>query len=168
MTRLQRAMPWALGISLAVNLLLIGFLAGHRLGRPQHGAGLASEGRWREHDAGLPGPRRLLRQARRAGAGEPLRKLMGVHREGLRENRRALQNARRRAAEAMAAEPYDPKAAAAALGVVREHSATSQAAAHRLLLELAEQLDPPTRKNLFQHSERRRNRWRGSEATENR
>ncbi|HEY6876396.1 MAG TPA: periplasmic heavy metal sensor [Polyangiales bacterium] len=114
-----KRLSWALAISIGLNLFLLGF-----------GAARA----WRGHGgpAHRPGLMRML--------GPPSPELRAQHHE--------LEAARKRVAEAFAAEPYDRTRAEHALADLRARVTRSQELLHQHLLERADTLPPEERRRL--------------------
>jgi len=113
-----------LGISVVLNVLLVGFWAG-QLARGGHfgrGAPMSEDramrGVWKRHDAML------------------------------RPRTEALQVARRRVTETLVAEPFQPEALEAALTQLRTETDGAQGALHRAILESARELGPEDRRQM--------------------
>lgn len=123
MSPLIKRLSWALALSLALNLFLLGFGSARWFRRDMHGADHRPVARERPE---LP---RLL--------GEPTPEL--------REQHRALREARRRVGDAIDAEPYDPARTASALETLRERTRKGQELLHAKLLERIAKLPPEQR-----------------------
>jgi uncharacterized membrane protein len=131
MTPLAKRLSIALALSIALNLLLAGILAGRALFRE-------------------PPPERVFPAMRgeRDGKRAPLRGLFREHGDELREKRRAMGEARRRARAALEAEPFDRAALDRALEGVRKETVASQEIMHRAIGDAAEKGSPGERKQL--------------------
>lgn len=127
MSSLTKRLSWALALSVALNLFLIGFGSARFMRREAHGAELRARFK-REH------PRLLL------GAPTP----------ELREQRRALELSRKQVADALLAEPYDRARLAEALRALRETTQRGQALLHEHLLGHAATLSAEQRRSLAQ------------------
>ena len=129
-------------VSVALNLALIGFLAGTAGGPPawrtpgfDPAVGLARLVRF------LPDERRdeLLDRSARREIGASLR--------DMRRAQRAMH-------EALAADTFDRAALAASLGQFRDHFAASQARSHAAFVEIAAHLTPQERRRFVQSQQR--------------
>ena len=129
MTPLAKRLSFALAVSVAVNLLLAGVLAG-RAFRKSHRI---------DRDVPVLHPERLERR----GA---LRDLdLGPE---FQEKRRAIGEARKTARAALEKEPFDRAALESALSTLRKETVASQEIMHRSILAAAEAGSPERRKEL--------------------
>lgn len=117
MSPLVKKLVWALGLSLSVNLFLLGFGAA----------------RWFGGHAG--GPRGPMFEEP-LGPGRTM-KLFKHHAPELRVRHRAVHEARQRVARALTAEPFDRAALAEALGALRAATQQGQTELHQALLDAA-------------------------------
>ncbi len=146
-------MGTALMVSLALNLFLAGVLIGDRLAQ------------WRDPVPTVAGP--LLGGLGLRGASlapearQELRRVLESYRRPLHERMRDLQESRLTAARALAAEPYDPKRAEAALAELRRRTRSAQAVVHGALVEAAASLEAEHRAQLL---DRHGRRGRGEDA----
>ncbi len=138
MTPWTKRMAVALAISVAVNLLLGGFL----LGRGMH----PSE---EHHLAMRPGP-----SAMRARERGPWRGFVQGHRDELRARQGALRAARRDAREALAKKDFDAAALARSLAAIRAETARGQEELHRALVDAAKGATPEQRREMSRVLER--------------
>jgi uncharacterized membrane protein len=123
---LTKRLSWALAVSLALNLFLLGFGSARWLRREAHGAdrhGSAHERR-------------------------ELPKLFGEPTPELRAQHRALRDARRQVGEAIEAEPYQAARTESALAELRETTRRGQELLHAKLLERVAKLSPEERQTL--------------------
>lgn len=125
-----RWLVWGLGLSLGVNVFLIGFLAARSFkGRPPESAQFARGAAPRFADP-------ELRAVFRARSGE------------LRAQRQGVNQARQLVQTALKSQPFRPEELAAALDALRVQTAESQAAMHRELIGIASELTPEQRQRL--------------------
>ena len=116
---------WALGISLAINFIIIGVAIGatarfHKHGH-QHG-GVASIGQIMR---ALPSDRR-----------DSARGLMKAKRAELKAVRAERRGVHQALAAAIAADPFDPTAARAAFAAMRDKDNLAKSAAHEIMVEV--------------------------------
>lgn len=137
---MQNSRKWtlaALAVSLTLNLLLAGFVAGRllepRMGPPRMDPSLAFFPALRE-----------LPEARR----EELRPLMREQFHHARGNMRRMRTAQREVHDALLAEPFSATALADALTGFRAALLASQEGSHAALVRLAEALSPAERRTL--------------------
>lgn len=128
----------ALVTSVALNLALVGFLAGRLSLAP----GLAVP-----PDPSL-GAFRVLREFPESRR-EALRPLLREHLQAGRADLRRMRNAQERIQRALQAEPYDPTALDAALAEFRQALAASQQHGHEALSRLAAHMTPDERRQLL-------------------
>jgi len=148
MSKLEKRLGVALSISVALNLFFAGFVVARRLGQ--------REPPWREQGAlEVDAPRHVMRALRHAGGGEHARRALEAHRDEMRAEHRAMREARRAAAAALAAEPFDRAAVERALETVRARVADSQRTAHAVVVEVAAELPPQERARLLSGPARR-------------
>jgi uncharacterized membrane protein len=140
----SRQLPrWAkitLIASLAVNLLLIGSIVGHRLAIRQ--GPFASV--FRAADDFTVFARKLPSERRQA-----LRAIFDKHREEFRPNFLAIQEARKGLAAALSAEPFDKEKFIAALTTLQEAEAKARAARRAMTAEMAAALTPEERRRFL-------------------
>jgi uncharacterized membrane protein len=137
-TPIVRKLSIALAVSVALNLFGLGFLAARGFGAHHR------------HD-GPPHAGEELRARRMRGGhgfGPFATQLSEARREAMRSHRRAIADAQRAVAAALAAEPFDRAALEAALQALRAKQAAAGEAAHAALVELAVKLDTKGRRAL--------------------
>ncbi len=130
----------ALAISVALNIGMIGVGIGFATGSPHWGRGV-------DPTEGLARLLRSLPEARREElrrAGAPAMS-DGEHRRRIGASMRDLRVSQRHITAALAEEPFDPDATAAALTRFREHFAANQAGIHEAFVAILEQLTPEER-----------------------
>ncbi len=133
MTPLAKKLTVALVISVALNLLVVGFLVGRGLKRGPGGHGDLH---------GLSGPEsRLPRHP-------VLHEAMDRHRADFAGRREAVMKARKAVAEAARREPFDRAALEQALLDLRRETGLSQEVMHRALVEACEKAKPEERRVL--------------------
>jgi uncharacterized membrane protein len=133
MTPLAKKLTVALVISVALNLLVVGFLVGRGL---KHGPGTPGD----VHGFAGPGARMPRHPA--------LREAMDRHRGDFAGRKEAMMQARRGVAEAAGREPFDRAALEQALARLRQESSASQEVVHRALVEACEKANPEQRRAL--------------------
>lgn len=124
-----------LAASLALNMFCLGVFASRRLG-PHPGF---------DRDVG---PRAFMHHSGLRNAGPEVQGILKHHREGVRERMHALTDSRKRARDALRAEPFDRAQVEAAFADVRDKSSAMQADMHGVLLEVAGHLGPEQRKRM--------------------
>lgn len=134
-------------LSVLVNGILAGVLIERRAVTPfephaHHGEALRS-GRFQPHAFLSALPEELRGQARER-MHEGRRDMAPLMREAVR--------ARREAAEALSAEPFDAEAAAAALAEARAARAAVEAQGEAILLSIVDDLDPETRRRVLEQA----------------
>lgn len=130
-----RRMKILLILSLALNLLLISFVAGRAL----------------FPEPRLVGPHVALHHATEElspEAQEIVRKTMKAHGKDLRAHVRELRREKARLQELLAAEPLDETAIAGVLDEIRHHNGAIQEEIHKATLEIARQLPAEERQHL--------------------
>lgn len=140
----SRRLKYALIASLALNLLVVGAVAGTMV---MHGFGrhpLPRIGYGPHQDFGLMGLTRRLPEERR----KEIRKKLREDRDKLRPLIEDLRAARRDAADKLAAEPFDSMALKSAFDVAGEKDRAVREAAIAAFLVHAEQLKPEERRML--------------------
>ncbi len=140
----SRRLKYALIASLALNLLVVGAVAGTMV---MHGFGkhpLPRFGYGPHQDFGLMGLTRKLPEERR----KEIRQKLREDREKLRPLIDDLRAARRDAADKLAADPFDSAALKGAFDVAGEKDRTVREAAIAAFLVHAEQLKPDERRML--------------------
>ncbi|MGC4095062.1 MAG: periplasmic heavy metal sensor [Polyangiaceae bacterium] len=130
MNPLTKRLAIFLALSLGINLLLGGFLLGRRF----HGPGPQPHGM---HERGPMMQRERGRMLKNIARKPEWRALQSANRV-----------ARERAAGAFEQEPFDPAAADAALGALREETGRAQKALHDELLQRAKSGDANQRREL--------------------
>lgn len=137
--RSSKGLLVALGISLALNLALIGFVAGRAsLTGMKHLAPDPSLGAFRLVRQ-LPDKRR-----------EALRPLMREHYRGIRPKLRQLHAAQTQIRDALGSETYQPAELERALGEFRAALLASQEHSHRALIRLASDMSADERQQLME------------------
>jgi uncharacterized membrane protein len=133
-----RMLAIALLATVALNLFLGSVIAGHWL---------------RAEPRGWSAATLIERRAERLAAPDAalLRAAFAQRQADLDGRFEALRAARAAAREAVAAEPLDVDALAAALAEIRARTDATQAGFHELYLALAPQLSPAGRRALFEH-----------------
>lgn len=128
-------------VSLALNLFLIGTLAGGRIADWRHAgppiAAPMSPGMVSRLVRELPPP-----------AQQEARQLFLDRRSEIRRRIRALHTARAEAMALLTEEPFDPGAFSQAMTQVRERTLAVQEVIHDVLIDLSGQVDPDTRARL--------------------
>lgn len=146
-------------VSLSLNLLFIGLVAGRMLTQDDRG------GRQRIFTGAIEKLMQDLPEAKRLHAGELLKK----HRETVKTARRDLREARRNAREAVLTEPFDEAKVSAALARFREIRSVSHQSMHDMMLGLMKELNLEERKKLLSYIRegfrKRRGRWRRGESS---
>lgn len=145
--RRSSRLKWALIASLAINLLILGSMAGHRY--------FGHSGPWRGargDEVGLMGYARTLDKDRRTA----IRRVVQADRPAIRALHDELRKARIAASEVLAAEPFDKEKARAALLAIGEAEARMKAAGLNTFLAAAEQMSPDERAGLVEWWKRRR------------
>lgn len=136
----NRRLKYALIASLALNLLIVGAVAGTMYGFRKHHPRFAERG----EDFGMMGLTRVLPDERR----KEMRKLLRADRASLRPLMEEVRNARREAAGKLGAEPFDRAALEAAITNVAEKERTVRSAAVTAFLGHAEKLTAEERAKL--------------------
>ena len=137
MTRSAKWLVTGLAISLALNLVLVGFLAG----------------RWLQAAGPPPGhdPALLLWPALKGVPAAEREALRPVLRKSLRESRvqmRTIRRAQRSVQESLRSEPFVATELAGALDELRQALNDSQSARHATLVKVATRLSPDERRRL--------------------
>lgn len=133
MTPLAKKLAIFLVISVAINLLVIGFLVGRGLKQPP-----ARRAEWHGLNAA---------DARKAR--HPLlREAMDRHRADFDARRGAVLRARRSVAEAAGKDPFERAALERALAELRRETSQSQEVVHQALVEACERAKPEERQKL--------------------
>lgn len=146
-----RNLRLALIVSLALNVLIIGGVAGTLLASRHHG--------WKGHGDrafGLLGFARTLPPER----AEKIRQRMASGKANLSALRKAERQAREEARGVLAEEPFDAEKFKAALSRAAEAEAKEKSARMSLLAETAAELTPEERRQLHNWFEKRRARSR--------
>lgn len=137
----SRRLKYALIASLALNLLIVGAVAGtmYGFGKKHRGFGMG-----RGEDFGLMGLTHRLPDDRK----KEIRKRLRDDREALRPFVDELRTARRAAADSLAAEPFDKTALDGAISAARDKERALREAAIAAFLTQAEQLTAAERRML--------------------
>jgi uncharacterized membrane protein len=138
----SRRLKYALIASLALNLLVIGAVAGTMIGFGKHHG--PRGGHPRGEDFGLMGLTRTLPEERR----KEIRKQLREERGRLRPLFEDVRTARREAADKLAAEPFDRAALESALAAVGERERTLRQEAVNIFVGHVERLTPDERGRL--------------------
>ena len=144
MTPLARRLTIALVISVALNLLIVGFAVGRGLKRGHRGPRHADR-------IALGAPELGLRRH------PAVRSVLADKRDDLANRRKVVMEARTRVAETLAREPFDRAAADKALLDLRGETTRSQELVHRALVDAAQKESPQARRELaaaFERSKR--------------
>lgn len=148
----RRALSLILGVSVALNLFLLGMGASRLL---------------REDRVGRPGVHHQSHRANgerrgRGASGRKQRWLSEEQREAAKRGRAALRESRNLAREALRREPFDAEALRARLAGLRESARAMQESMHEALVQRAGQLSVEERRALadrhFKRSKRGRRR----------
>ena len=142
-------------VSLALNLFLIGILAGGRIAKwsyPEMPIAFALS----------PGIVSRLIGELPPGAQAEARRLFEDRRWEIRREMRALRTARVEALEILTAEPFDREAFSEAMVAVRRQTLAVQEVVHEVLIDLSSRVDPETRAMLDAAARglHRRHHWR--------
>ncbi|WP_072392025.1 periplasmic heavy metal sensor [Hyphomicrobium sp. CS1GBMeth3] len=138
----SRRLKYALIASLALNLLIVGAVAGTMIGFGKHHPPRGHHPRG--EDFGLMGLTRTLPEARR----KEIRKQLRAERGKLRPLFEDIRTARREAADKLAAEPFDRAALEAAINTAGERERAMRQQAVDIFLGQAERLTPDERRTL--------------------
>jgi len=138
---------WLLIASLAVNLLVIGAIAGARF----HGH-RGWRGERSSEEFGLIGYARHLPAERR----KLIRKIVAAEKGAIAAARAEVYKARQEAAAVLVEEPFSTEKLKAAVGRISDAEAKLKAAGLAAFLNAAEQFTPEERKSLLEHWKRRR------------
>lgn len=159
-TQARRKLPWGrilCGLSLALNLLVVGLLLGAALG----------------FDGGRKGPAARHLERVSLGLGAQIHALPDASRERVlaaaaadgkldkRSRWAALRAARREVIEALAAEPFDPARARAALERARGSALAPTRAIHEAFVAEWSTLSPEERRAALERARTQRKPWRG-------
>jgi uncharacterized membrane protein len=148
----SRWLTIALVISLGINLLIVGVIAGRLLSGHRHmweRPGATQADRSRASDE-RPGDRVIQRltEAVPAEYRPAFEAAMAEHRARLAEAGRAVREARMKVRDAMVAEPFDRAKLDAAFAELRARSQELQTAVHVAVAEAAAKLPPDARRKL--------------------
>lgn len=138
MSSMSRPLRWLLAISLALNLIAMGFAAGRLLGHKRHFGGPPP----------MSGPESLFAAADVVGKGAAMKQLLAARHDRFEQNRDALRQKRKLVAEAISREPFDPRALRLALASLRAQTEMSQAVLHETLVVFVEELSDEQRQRL--------------------
>ena len=139
---------WLLGVSLALNFIVIGLAAGAAIRFHQHGhshGGVATIGQimWALPKDSRDRAKDLLRAAR-------------PDLKSLRAERRAAKHA---VADAIETDPFDPEAVAGAFAALRAKDQTAKTSTHDVMIDILQVLTPEERADVAS-SLRKKGRWR--------
>ncbi len=142
--------PWviALGISLVLNVFLGGMLVGRWMSSPKRG----------HHGPGRLSLKGLRGQLDPAAHGA-LDKVEAKYSKQIRTRMHEARQCRRRAMDAVTAEPFDEQAARVELAEFRNKWAAAHQTVHDALVELAASLPPERRAQLREAMKRRHKRF---------
>jgi uncharacterized membrane protein len=149
----SRGLKYALIASLALNLLIVGAVAGTMFYGFKHPAPRFGQGA--REDFGLYGLTHRLPEDRR----KELRKQLRQDRKDFRPLVDEIATARREAADKLAAEPFDKAALEAAIANVASKEQALRQAAVNVFLGHAERLTPDERKTLAEWWRKRSERF---------
>ena len=141
-----RARSWLLVVSLALNLFLVGLMAGHRLSPPPI-------------PEAVPGTvfadlRRMADVLPAETRGE-VRQLFEAHRPEIIRGLMAMRAARDDIRDILLTDPYDPEALQTAFDALRDRTAEVQSVVHAALVEVAGRLGPEERLAIVREPHRR-------------
>jgi uncharacterized membrane protein len=145
----ERRLKLFLIASVALNLLIVGAIAGSMVMWRLHGPGHRGH---RGDDFGLVGFSRTLPAERR----NVIRKKIKEERANLEPLRQAMQEAHREAAEALGAEPFDGSRLKAAMDRFSDAEMKLKAAGLAFLIGTADELTPEERRALSEWWKKRR------------
>lgn len=145
--RAPRWMKILLGVSLAMNVLVLAGAAGIAIRHGPRGESGFREMRYLE---------RMMPEDRRDEA----RAIIDAHREEMRASFDRQHEARTRAGEAFKADPYASEAVAQALDELSAANAETRAIAHRAMVELGARLSAGERAEIVERFQERGRRWR--------
>lgn len=140
-----RWVKWLVGVSLALNLIIISLGAGAAMRFHKHGGqhgGVATIGKIMH---ALPSERR-----------DAARSLLKEAKPGLKPYRQARRAAQTNLAEVIAADPFDPAAATAAFENLRRQDDLTKTAAHGVMVEILSLLTAEERAEVSERLDRRR------------
>ncbi len=146
--RAPRWMKILLGVSLAVNVLIIAAAGGLAL---RHGASHGGVG-FRD----IRSFARFVPEEKRDDA----RVVLEQHQEEYRAAIDQMKAARRNVAEVFAADPYDPAALEQALAELRAASSATRSLAHGAMIEIGADLTAEERADVIEKFRERGRRWR--------
>lgn len=148
----KRRWLWPLLIvSLALNLLFVGLMAGNWWRHGGHG------GRNKVFTGAIEKLMQDLPEAKRDHAAT----LLNRHREEVRPLRQQLRDARKTAKDAVLTEPYDAAKVEAALARFREIRTSQHKSMHNMIMDLLKDLNLEERKKLLDHIRAGfKSRWR--------
>ncbi|MDE0177929.1 MAG: periplasmic heavy metal sensor [Gammaproteobacteria bacterium] len=135
----------ALAISVALNIGMLGLGIGFATGSPDWGRRVDPTAGLSRLIRSLPEARReeLTRTGAPAISDGELRRKIGASMRDLRASQRHI-------ADALAEEPFDPEAVAAALARFREHFAANQAGSHEAFVAILDRLTPEERRRFLE------------------
>jgi len=150
MSAIPRKFWVLLAVSAALNLFFLGLFAGRLSPLREH----------RERDGrGMHGERNFLRRSGLLDAGPEVADLVRAHRAKVRDDMRSVHEARKRAKEAMRAEPFNPEHLRSAFDDVRARTTDMQSDMHGVLNQVAGKLNPKQRERLSDALWRGGGRW---------
>jgi uncharacterized membrane protein len=130
-----RSLAIVLGISVALNLLFLGFVSARAF---QH----------RERAERPPHAAPWVRQRRSRQRPRAFDWMTAAQRDELRPRRRALRGSRHAVEDALRAEPFDREKLSQALGDLRRQTDEIQASVHQFMLQQAERMSDDERRRL--------------------
>lgn len=147
----RRAPGWMkalLGVSLALNVLIVAAVAGFAI---RHG-GPGGGGGFRD----MAGLARFVPEEKRDVA----RTVLDANRDAFQDARQKMQAARQAAEEVFIAEPYDPEAVIRALDEVRAAGGEMLDLTHHAMADIGARLTPEERAEVVEKFRERSRRWR--------
>lgn len=147
-----RARSWLLIASLAVNLFLVGLMAGHRFSPPPIPDSVPGT---------VFGDLRRMADVLPADTRREIRDLFESHRPEIFSGLRGIRSARDDIREILRTEPYDPEALNAAFAVLRQRTDQVQSIVHGALVDVAGRLGPDERLSIVRTPDRHGGRGRG-------
>ncbi len=146
MTPTLRKLSIALALSLGLNFFLAGFVASRVWLRRHHEDGPPHQGMG-PHP--MAGPMGMLQDVDDPVLHKRAEKVFGARRDHFERDRKRMNEARAKVAEALSREPPDRAALEAAFGELRNVTTASQTELHAGLIELAPTLTPEQRQKLI-------------------
>ncbi|MEL6661789.1 MAG: periplasmic heavy metal sensor [Pseudomonadota bacterium] len=144
MSEQARVFPLWLSVSVLVNILLVGLIAGYLIGRPDEGPRRGEQGSpamMRSEIALGRGILEVTPRNERRELSQSFRRAMATSGGQLRDRLQA----RARLLESLNAEPFDPEAATEALQLLQDADVRLQDAAHEQIVDALGDLSPEQR-----------------------